>query len=273
MPEKRTSGKIENAVILGAGNVAWHLGHLLYATGTRILQVYNRSAVSGEALATGIKATFTQSLAGINRKADIYIIAVTDDAIEGVVQSGCFNDTTGMVVHTAGSVGIDVLKAGTERCGVLYPLQTLTRGRIVKGSDIPFLIEANTAEDINLLRALAEKLSDKVREADSSQRLFAHLAGVLASNFSNHMYALSHKILGDNNLAFDCLTPLIRETVEKAISLSPAIAQTGPAVRGSNAVIQKHLALLEKYPEIREIYRIISGSIQSYHRGKGDVPK
>jgi predicted short-subunit dehydrogenase-like oxidoreductase (DUF2520 family) len=254
---------IKTAVILGAGNVAWHFGHQLIRTGIRILQVVNRTAESGQSLASSLDAAFTGSTIGIIPDADLYLIAVTDDAIGKIAETGCFRQNKGLIVHTAGSVNIDIFSGKAINYGVLYPLQTFTRKRPVSFAEIPLLIEANNRENFALIQELANELSDNIIHADSGQRMYTHLAAVMASNFTNHLFALSAKLLNDHHLPFDLLIPLMKETIDKAISMSPEDAQTGPAIRGNRAIIEKHMALLELYPEIKKIYSILSESIMS----------
>jgi predicted short-subunit dehydrogenase-like oxidoreductase (DUF2520 family) len=97
---------------------------------------------------------------------------------------------------------------------------------------------------------------------DSEKRAHLHLAAVIAANFTNHMLALSEKFLQEKNLSFDLLKPLIQETIAKALLISPLEAQTGPALRGNRQILEKQLAMLDSHPEIRELYRVISESIQ-----------
>jgi predicted short-subunit dehydrogenase-like oxidoreductase (DUF2520 family) len=127
--------------------------------------------------------------------------------------------------------------------------------------EIPLLIEANSPENLNKVRFFAEKLSARVQEVSSAQRLFLHLAAVIANNFSNHLFYQAENLLKEHGLDFDLLHPLIAETAQKAILMSPAKAQTGPAARGNRKIMEKHLKMLADKPELAEIYRIMSKSI------------
>jgi predicted short-subunit dehydrogenase-like oxidoreductase (DUF2520 family) len=164
-------------------------------------------------------------------------------------------------MHTAGSVPMDVFRDKATNYGVLYPLQTFTKSRSLDYSQIPFLTEANTPENLRMINHIATSVSKLVMEASSTQRLYLHLAAIFASNFSNHMYVLAEKLSNEYNMPFDLLKPLIAETTSKALGMSPQIAQTGPAVRGNTAVMERHLDLLKDRPKLQELYRMISGSI------------
>lgn len=260
--------EIHSVVIIGAGNLAWHLGHQLVKAGVPILQVVNRSAVQGKLLATELNAFFTTKPELLNRDADLYILAVSDDAIGGIVEKVKFEPKQ-LVVHTAGSIDMNIFDGRAENYGVFYPLQTFTKGKPVDFSQIPLFIEANTPVNLEKINQLAKKFSDRVYSVDSEKRMYLHLAAVIASNFTNHMFAITEMVLQERDLSFDLLKPLIQETIDKALLLSPFKAQTGPAVRGNSKVIDKHLSLLEHHPGIQELYRVITESIEEVTRDKG----
>ena len=164
-------------------------------------------------------------------------------------------------MHTAGSVSIDVFKGFAQHYGILYPLQTFTKNRDLNFDKIPLLIEAGDQNTLDRMREFALRLSGIVLETDSDQRKQIHLAAVFACNFTNHMLAISEYLLQKNGLPYELLKPLINETFSKAVMMSPHAAQTGPAVRGNTAVLNKHLAMLEDDPDLYELYRIVSRSI------------
>jgi predicted short-subunit dehydrogenase-like oxidoreductase (DUF2520 family) len=267
LTETGNSKEIRAAVIMGAGNLAWHLGHHLLKAGIQIVQVFNRTPEAGRLLATELNASYTSVLDFTTKNADLYILTVSDDAIVSILDNGWFNGKQ-LVVHTAGSVSMNVFSGKVKNHGVLYPLQTFTKGKPVDFAQIPFFVEANTAENLKRIKEFALKLTERVYEIDSEKRIFLHLAAVIASNFTNHIFALSEKVLQEQNLPFELLKPLIQETVAKAFFMSPLLAQTGPAIRGNIQVIERHMALLEHHPEIKELYRVISESIMSVKSNK-----
>ena len=107
----------------------------------------------------------------VPRDADLYIIAVSDRAIGSVAEE--LKGVEGLVVHTAGSVPMDVLSQ--KRRGVLYPLQTLSKQRLLPASRVPFYIEASQAQDLELLRLLAESMGSEAEPMDSQRRKYLHL--------------------------------------------------------------------------------------------------
>ena len=97
----------------------------------------------------------------------------------------------------------------------------------------------------------------------SEERRILHVSAVFACNFTNHLLTISKRILDAEHLEFDLLKPLIRETIRKALEApDPAVVQTGPARRGDQQIIEKHLDYLERYPAWQGIYEILSESIK-----------
>lgn len=254
-------------ILIGAGNVAVQLGKTLVKSGGEVIQVFSRTPASAQALAAGLKAGYTNEIGKIGNDADLYIISVADDAINGLTEEINFGKKP--VVHTSGTVSMDVLNRVSENYGVFYPFQTFSKSRDVSFKNIPVCIEANNNTTLELLKKLAVSVSDKVYKISSEQRKVLHLAGVFACNFPNFMYSIAETILENNNIDFDLIKPLILETAQKAQSVKPSEAQTGPAVRGDEKIIETHLDLLGQYPGFRDLYRIISSEIGRKRGGVG----
>lgn len=250
-------------VLIGAGNVATHLGRALQLSGNDLIQVYSRTEESAVALAQQLSVEYTLSIEDIRKDADLYIVALKDSALQELLPQMVKGCERALFVHTAGSMPMELWKGYAVRYGVLYPMQTFSKQREVDFSTVPFFIEANSSWDLDLLRVLAGKLSPKVYEVSSEQRKFLHIAAVFACNFTNHMYALSAGILHKHDIPFDVMLSLIDETARKVHELPPVQAQTGPAIRYDENVINKHLDLLADEPTMRELYEKISKSIHN----------
>lgn len=258
------SDKIESVVLIGAGNVAWHIGHSLVKNNIKIKQVISKSEASCSQLAEDLSCDYKTDLKKIDPSTDLYIISVSDKSVLEVVNS--LNTDNQFVVHTSGSINMDVFEGKVINHGVLYPFQTFTKNVPVIFNKVPLCVEANSPENLEKLIDFAHNLSDIVKVINSDERSILHLSAVFACNFTNHMFYLAQKIVQDKGLDFEILKPLIKETVSKIDNLSPQDAQTGPAVRNDYNVIEKHLKMLEDIPEIRDIYSIISKSISTWHK-------
>lgn len=257
---------IENTgiVLVGAGNLAVNLAKALRRKNFRIIQVYSRTTESASSLAEITGAGWTTDSQHITREAGLYIVAVPDAVLPGLLPRIVARNPGALFVHTAGSIPVEIWKdTAATRYGVFYPLQTFSRQREADFAEIPVFIEANLPEDAGVLREIAGKLTGKVIETDSEQRKNIHLAAVFACNFTNHMYALAADVLKRQSLPFDVLLPLIDETARKVHALSPEDAQTGPAVRRDGNVMAAHLELLKDEPDKEKIYRMLSESIHA----------
>ena len=249
-------------VLVGAGNVATHLGLALQQAGYEVLQVYSRTSDSASVLADLLKVPYTTSLEELSDKADLYIVSVKDAVLQTLLPSVVKGREGALFVHTAGSIPMSVWEGVAPRHGVLYPMQTFSKQRAVDFNSVSFFLEANSTEDLESLKVLASSLTPKVYEANSDQRMSLHVAAVFACNFANHMYALCDRLLDKYGMPFESMLPLIDETARKVHHLAPKEAQTGPAVRRDENVMNKHLEMLAEEPELYGLYEKISKSIQ-----------
>lgn len=257
-------------VFIGAGNLATNLAMALRKSGHEIVQVYSRTEESAKELAHQTVAEPVIQLSRIIGDADLYILSVKDDALEEVLQKLPLKDV--FLVHTAGSVSMDILKEFTNDYGVIYPLQTFSRDRLVDFDDIPVCLEASTEENLKILETIASDLSKRFYFVDSVQRLYLHVAAVFACNFTNYMFASAENILRCHHFPFNILEPLIRETVDKAFVHSPSESQTGPAVRDDKQTMEKHLNLLSHSDKLQNLYSFVSDSIMKFYneQNKGE---
>lgn len=246
---------MHSIVILGTGNLAKHLfDAFLKAEDIHVAQVVGRNK---EALSQFSEQCSVSNDFGTIADADVYLIAVKDDAIAEVASH--LLTKKGVVAHTSGAIGLEVIQ--TDNKGVFYPLQTFTKGKPVSFQSIPICVEAESKQSLELLRTLARSISENVHHIDSEQRKKLHLAAVFVNNFTNYLYGVGEAICMDSNLSFDLLKPLIMETAEKVQYLSPKEAQTGPARRGDQNSMQEHLKLLKDKKQI-ELYKLCSVAIE-----------
>lgn len=248
-------------VLIGAGNVAVHLGPELNRKGNKIVQIFSRSASSANSLAKKLKCRSTTDPKKIISDADFYIVALRDEAIASFLSKLSF--TPQLIVHTSGSVGIEAFPNSMKNSGVLYPLQTFTKSIRHKPESFPICIEARNNKSLIAIRKISKSISPAVYEFNSQERTVIHLAAVFVNNFTNHLFTLAGKLLEKENISFDILRPLIMETALKVMDNLPENVQTGPARRGDATTILKHERLLKKFPDIKVIYRELSKSIEN----------
>lgn len=246
--------------MIGAGNVSTHISRHLCSKGQRISGIYSRSMESAQNLARELGCPGTDDPDEVPEQADFYIVCVPDGAIPEVLDR--FRDRKGIWLHTAGAVGMDVFQGLFSSCGVLYPLQTLSRAREVDLENTPFLLEGSSEKVSESIYRLAGILSTNLHKVDSHTRRMFHLAAVFANNFTNHMVHVGQQILHEQELDPQLLYPILNETVQKILGLGAREAQTGPALRNDLETMQKHVELLKRHPEWEKLYTFISRDIR-----------
>lgn len=250
-------------VMIGTGNVATVLSKLLVSRGHQLVQVYGRNAEHAAKLASDLNTFYSSDPVAIDMSADLYMVALSDTALYSI--SSWFKPGNKLVVHTAGSVSMDVLSACSTNFGVLYPLQSL-RKEMETYPVIPLLIEGNTPGNSGLIKEFAKGLSDTVVEMNSEDRMRLHIGAVMVSNFTNYLYARTDEYYKEQHLDFKLLLPLMRESVNRLEQFYPSQLQTGPAVRNDQTTIQKHLQLLADRPDLAELYKRFSEEIREYFK-------
>lgn len=268
-------------VLIGAGNLATHLGKALHAAGHDMVQVFSRTMQSAETLASLLDAEPLTDIAQVRDDADVYIFSVKDSALVQLVAQLCRHDADGLgedgavnalrkakkgehervFLHTAGSMPMSVFKGMAQHYGVLYPMQTFSKQREVDFSIIPCFVEANDEFAQKQIEGLAREISGRVYQLSSEDRKYLHLSAVFACNFANHCYAISQELLEEHGIPFDVMLPLINETAAKVHEMKPKDAQTGPAVRYDENVLGKQSKLLENHPHFKKVYDSMSKSI------------
>ncbi|WP_083261159.1 Rossmann-like and DUF2520 domain-containing protein [Crocinitomix algicola] len=243
--------------IIGAGNVATHLSKALFAGGVDIVSIFSRDFINARVLSRQFGAKAVDNIQDVERNVDLNIITVKDDAIASVKNH---LPKSVPVVHSSGSASIHLLE-GFNDYGVLYPLQTFSKQRALDIASIPFLIEGNSIEfEQWIINFTEDYLSENAHRANTKKRGEIHLAAVFACNFTTQLLDESDSLLKSSGLDISLLHPLIKETLEKALELGPREAMTGPAKRGDNATIEKHLNQLQD-EELKTIYQLLSSRI------------
>lgn len=248
-----------NFCFIGAGNLAVHLSKAFQNKGFKVSQVYGRSEHSAKFLANRLSTKYTTSIKKIDKTADVYFIALKDSVFDEVISQINFGNK--MLVHCSGSLPLSVLEKYSENTGVFYPLQTFSKSREIDFSEIPVFIEANSAKNEKLLIEIATQISGSVSVIDYEKRKILHISAVFVSNFANYFYTIAGDILKSKEISFRYLKPLIMETANKVQEMEPETAQTGPAVRFDENIINDHFKVLKDFPEYQQLYMSVSKSI------------
>lgn len=171
---------------------------------------------------------------------DLLVIATPDGVIADVAASVEPSSST-VVVHLAGSLGIDVLGRHPRR-GALHPLVALPDGpvgarRLTSG--VWFAVAGDP-----LVESIAVALGGTTFLVADEDRAAYHAAAVIASNHLVALLGQVERVAASAGVPFAALLDLVGTTVENVIELGPAAALTGPAARGDDATIARHLDAL-----------------------------
>lgn len=246
-------------VIIGSGNVAYHLAKAFTQNNIKVHQIFGRNEIE----LSNISNEFNIPYSNENlEEAELYIIAVSDSAVENI--SELIKNENTLVAHTSGSLPKEILK-GKYRKASFYPLQTFSKTKDLDYSKIPFFIEAEDQIDEKSLFELASIISENVEVSTYEKRKYIHLTAVFACNFVNHLFARAKEISDSQDLDFNYFLPLINETVEKIYHLDPKLAQTGPAVRGDERVVKLHEELITNKEQL-DIYKTLNESIKKMYQ-------
>lgn len=252
-------------VLIGSGNVATNIAINAIKKKHEILCVASKTEQNAKILSNRLQCTYTTDLRQLPRNADIYIIAVKDDALKSVI-SQLPKISGALFVHTAGRFEMNIFKGIETLYGVFYPMQTFSKQRFVDYSSIPCFLEANNEDAMRRLKKFGGSLSQHTFEMNSTQRKALHLAAVFACNFVNHCYVQAAQILEEAGISFSTMLPLIDETAAKVHEILPEEAQTGPAKRGDHEAVNAEGTLLQGKPDKMAIYALISQSIEQTER-------
>lgn len=244
-------------VIIGSGNVAYHLAKAFVLKNIPLAQIFGRNEEDLKRISEELKIPYsTEQL----EDAGLYIICVSDDSVENVSKTIAKKDC--LVAHTSGSLPKEIL-VGDYRKSSVYPLQTFSKSKSLEYDKIPFFIETETEDDKKLLFEIASTISKNVMESTYEKRKYIHLTAVFACNFVNHLFSKAKEISDSQEIPFDYFLPLIDETVQKIHEIEPKLAQTGPAVRNDARILQLHELLLKD--ENLEIYKTMNHSIKKMY--------
>ena len=247
---------------IGAGNLAWHLAPALDNAGFSVKEVFSQNPKHAEELTDRLyQAEVKATLDFSTSDSRVFLVAVSDSVIKQIAQEIILPNEA-LLIHASGSVSMNDLSfAASTAMGVFYPLQSFTKTRKADFKNLPIFVEASDEAAEELLFEMGRALGGNIQKMDSEQRAYLHLTAVFASNFTNHMLKLAYQTAEQHHLQPDWLKPLIRETVEKSLSIGPMLAQTGPARRGDLETLDKHLELLHGDEKLKELYQLISQHI------------
>ncbi len=244
--------------MIGTGNIAWFLSQKFTKAGHQCSYVFGRDLAKAKLLADTIDSNPTDRIKDIKDNDDVVIMSISDNAIPEVAEKLALEHA--VLVHTAGSVSLDVL-GNTPNKAVIWPIYSFVKGSMPTHRNIPTIFEVNNPSSKGIIRNLVHSFTDVSFEADINKRQWLHLGAVLGNNFVNHLMAMDEMICREQDMDLSLLLPILQQTVDRLHDGKPLELQTGPAVRGDNSTMERHLAMLENHPHWKEVYASLSASI------------
>lgn len=249
-----------NVTFIGSGNVATHLALALHNRGCQISEIWSRDYSHAQLLAGRVGAKPTDQLASLDKTADVYILAVSDDAIFDMALDLRLGNA--LVLHTSGATSMEVLKPISKRYGVLWSPQTFVRDVALEYETLPFCIEGCDARTEKDIESLIGQVSNHIYHTDREQRQYLHLSAVFVNNFANALYGVAQNICNTHNIPFEVLYTLIATTTQRVKWGDIRYQMTGPAVRNDTKTLDAHRRLLANDPDFLSLYNELTKIIQ-----------
>jgi len=265
---------LDDFTMVGAGSLGSVLCRSLTQIGLHLDQVVVRSPASGERIIqeTGLgESVALEEWTG--PVSSLFMLAVPDDALaavsERLASQGEWKDR--IVLHTSGVHNQEVLLPFAQKgafTGSFHPLQTFlgTEDRSVfRGTTIG--IEGGI-EALSVAKHLADDLLADAVELSSERKALYHAAAVMAGNAAITLLSVSEEMweraAGTRDGFAGAMGPLIRQSVENALSLGPNQALTGPIARGDVETLRIHFtAIVRLMPHLLALYGAIA--IETVH--------
>lgn len=249
-------------LLIGTGNMAHFLALRLSLAGWQCVGVFGRNVAKAQHLAASLQAPAIIELSAVPTTASACILAVSDSAIASVAaQLPALTQT--VLIHTSGAASLDEIKHPLKAC--LWPIYSIVSKDFPNHRQIPIIYECNSENARIIVESLAKSISDKVEATTHEKRLQLHLVAAISNNFINHILAIAKQYCTEHALDFSLFQPILQQTFERAITQNPITTQTGAAKRNDTATMQKHIQLLQEYPQWQQLYKIISQSIKDMY--------
>jgi predicted short-subunit dehydrogenase-like oxidoreductase (DUF2520 family) len=255
--------------IIGPGRAGSALGRALHTAGYTIAAIGGRNPENVRNLADELGARACQSPATTIGLADLTVLAVPDDVIlplaTDMVESLC-SAAGKAAVHLSGAQDRSALRPLAQaslRTGVFHPLQTFRRGpeAVQNVAGTYFGIDADPPLRDHLTQ-LARDLHGHPFDLSGVDLAVYHAAAVFAANYPTTLLAEAIALAVEAGLTAETarqgMTTLLAGAVNNLRDLAPADAITGPASRGDQGTIERHLEALKRDPELQRLYRLLA---------------
>jgi predicted short-subunit dehydrogenase-like oxidoreductase (DUF2520 family) len=194
-----------------------------------------------------------------NKKDLIVLLAVPDSQIE--VCAVKYANFSNLMVHFSGTTTIETLSKLVKNAAVCWPIGSFSKSKKVNFSKIVCTLSASNKYSENILLNIIESIPSKYIFLNNEERMKLHLTAVVLNNFIYHLLTLTKEWTTKENIDNSLFNSLLKATTASFYENDNGEKQTGPAKRKDKIILNKHLKLLEKYPELQNIYSVFTASI------------
>lgn len=180
---------------------------------------------------------------------ELVMLTVPDAAVAEVADRlETSGDKPPVVAHVSGSLGLDVL-GRHARVASMHPLMSLPNGELgasrLRGCAFALAGDPVVNDVVTALDGVGFAVDDK-------QRTRYHAAATIASNHVVAILGQAARVAESADVDFTLFRDLVLASVEAAFDIGPSAALTGPAARGDDATLLRHLGALD--PDERPAY-------------------
>jgi predicted short-subunit dehydrogenase-like oxidoreductase (DUF2520 family) len=275
--------------VYGAGRIGLAVASLARRRGVPVAGLWNPRPLRPARAELAVGLPLTVAPDPEPAPADIWLVAVPDDAIAGtgerLARAVERADATrpGCAAHCAGAHParlLDPLSRTGIPCGSWHPAMTF-RGVPDDPDALAGAVVAVEGDPPAV--ALLERLSDALGVARiavaTGRKADYHAALVLAANGRVALDAAAARLLREAGLdeatARSVLGPLVERVEENLRAAFPEEALTGPVARGDAGTVRRQLAALADRPDLLRLYRavgeVILGTVPEAVRQEGHL--
>ncbi len=136
---------------------------------------------------------------------------------------------------------------------------------------VPFAVEGDPAAE-RAARQIARDLGGETFVIHKRDKPAYHAWGAFASPLLLSALVTAERVAGAAGIprtaARTMMLPMIRQTLANYAEHGPERAFSGPIIRGDAATLEKHLRILRRVPEAREVYLALARSAVKNLPGK-----
>lgn len=254
-----------NIAIIGPGRLGSALAIALRQAGYTITEIVSHEAAGARRKATNlakIVGARARTIANTRLDADLIWFCVPDREIANAAQSlaGVASWTKKIAFHSSGALTSDELEPLRQQGAAVasvHPLMTFVSGSRPELKGVPFALEGNAAA-ARMAQRIVRDLNAKPFLIRKQDKPAYHAWGAFASPLLVALLVsaeqVAHAAGVNTKEARKKMLPILKQTVDNYGALGAAGALSGPLVRGDAAIVSKHLEVLKKIPQAREIY-------------------